>query len=206
MVDVSIGIEDIEPAHWVAWVFEIPGCYASGPTPEPAIAGVPDAYIKETGAEQDVTCVVAERSRAVPADDDPDILVNAFFEDDRRPLTVEDIRDGMARLHAQRADLLELVTTVDLAERDDIAAILTHIVRAERWFLRCVGVDLDVPDTDVTDQLAFLREQLVQRLPSFAGVEFSSDVGGERFSPRKLLRRAVWHERDHMQQIRRMVA
>lgn len=205
-MDVPIGVEDIEPAHWVAWVLEIPGCYASGPTPESAIAGVPDAYIRETGVEQDITCVVAERSRAVPAENDPDVLVNAFFEDDRRPLTADDIRDGIARLHAQRAALLALVATVDLAERGDIAEILTHIVRAERWFLRCVGIDLEVPDTDVTSRLVFVREQLLQRLPSFAGVEFSSDAGGERFSPRKLLRRAVWHERDHMQQIRRMLA
>jgi predicted RNase H-like HicB family nuclease len=37
----QLGVEDIEPDHWVAWVFELPGCFASAHTQTEAVATAP---------------------------------------------------------------------------------------------------------------------------------------------------------------------
>jgi hypothetical protein len=36
-----LGVEDIEPDHRVAWVFELPGCFASARTQTEAVAAAP---------------------------------------------------------------------------------------------------------------------------------------------------------------------
>lgn len=63
---LEVGIEDIEPDHWVAWLLPVPGCYASGRTEDDALAGVPDACRAETGRagrRRGVTC----RDRFAPS-------------------------------------------------------------------------------------------------------------------------------------------
>lgn len=35
-------------------------------------------------------------------------------------------------------------------------------------------------------------------LPQWAEVEVEREILGEKWSPRKVLRRALWHERDHV--------
>ena len=36
-----LGVEDIEPNHWVAWVFELPGCFSKARNREDAVANAP---------------------------------------------------------------------------------------------------------------------------------------------------------------------
>jgi predicted RNase H-like HicB family nuclease len=38
-----VGIEDIEPGHWVTFVFDLPGCFSTGPSREASLAGTPAA-------------------------------------------------------------------------------------------------------------------------------------------------------------------
>ena len=37
------GIEDIEPGHWVTFVFDLPGCFSTGPSREASLADAPTA-------------------------------------------------------------------------------------------------------------------------------------------------------------------
>ena len=46
-----------------------------------------------------------------------------------------------------------------------------------------------------------MRERLEQVLPGLAGNSQVRGVDGELWSPRKLLRYALWHERDHVRHI-----
>jgi hypothetical protein len=46
--------------------------------------------------------------------------------------------------------------------------------------------------------MAAVRQRLEQALPEMAGVEKVFGLDGEFWSPRKLLRRALWHEIDHI--------
>jgi hypothetical protein len=40
-MDYSVDVEDIEPEHWVAYVFALPGCFSSGETEVQALSRVP---------------------------------------------------------------------------------------------------------------------------------------------------------------------
>lgn len=197
---LNVGVEDIEPGHWVAWVLAIPGCYASGRTEHDALAGVPDAYRVETGRDAPGPVRVVERWRGVPAADDSDFIINATFADDRRPLDVADIQPGIARVIESHRRLGEVVAGHELPE--EISGIIRHLATAEQWYL--ANLDL-VPDgerpDDPLERFAWIRAFTLRALPTLADRDMVADCGGEDWTPRKVLRRTIWHERDHTQQI-----
>jgi hypothetical protein len=92
-------------------------------------------------------------------------------------------------------------------ERWSIAGILNHIGGAEWWYLDRLGLAFsraEVPESPF-DRLPKVRERLLEILPGLAGVKQVVGVAGEFWSPRKLLRRAIWHEYDHMDHIRKLL-
>jgi hypothetical protein len=44
-----------------------------------------------------------------------------------------------------------------------------------------------------------------ETLPALKAVNRVAGMDGELWSPRKVLRRALWHERDHMEHIRKLL-
>ena len=58
---------------------------------------------------------------------------------------------------------------------------------------------------DCLEALADTRSRLMAALPRLAGVIQVVEKDGETFSPRKLLRRALWHERDHILHIYKLL-
>lgn len=204
---VPVGVEDIEPDHWIAWVFQIPGCYASGPTRDLAIAGVPPTYATETGDDADTVPVVVEEWRAKLAEDHPDFIINAFFDDDRRTLSAGEVDAAISRLKWQRPKLLALVRDVDLATSVGIEELLLHVAGAERWYLSCLGFEEDRhrDGEGAIEMLARVRQVLLDALPLLVGDDRTGEDAGEEWSARKLVRRAIWHERDHLQQIQRIL-
>lgn len=141
--------------------------------------------------------------------------VNAWFWHDWKPLIREDMDRGLALLSWCREDLLDCVRDLDETilqrrypgERWSIAGILGHIGSAEWWYLDRMGLVFprqELPD-DPFARLSLVRQTLVQVLPTL--VESVQVVGkeGEIWSPRKLLRRAIWHERDHTQHIHKLL-
>lgn len=199
----AIGIEDIEPDHWVAWIFAFPGRFGSGRTEAEALAAVPVAIARELAlaAEHGIEVDVTERWRAFPAADEPDYLVNAFFDDDARPLTEGEISAGLGRLAASRAALLRLLAAEPLP--GEVIEIARHIANVEWWYLDRLGLAprrADAPG-DLGHDLTWARDALTAVLPRLAGDTIGSERVGERWSPRKVLRRAIWHERDHVEQI-----
>jgi hypothetical protein len=141
--------------------------------------------------------------------------VNAWFRHDWIPLSAEDIRRGLLLLSWGREDLLKMVSKLPVEilertypkERWSIAGILKHIGGAEWWYLDRLGLAFareDVPE-DHFDRLKKARERLVEILLGLAGSKQVTGVSGEFWSPRKLLRRAVWHECDHIAHIRKLL-
>lgn len=204
-VTIGVGIEDIEPDHWVAWVFGVPGCFSAARREPDALAEVVGAYTGDTGDRRQVIVEVRERWRVSPADDDPDFLVNACFDDDRRPLSSEDVRDGVARLEANRRRLTAILGG-SVPDDADIMSIISHMATAERWYLAQFGLALAWPPAvvDPLERLRWVRGLLLAALPTLVSCE---DVVGhpEAWTPRKLLRRSIWHERDHTAQIERLL-
>lgn len=220
-MELHLGIEDMEPGNWVAWVFELPGCYARGSTKEEAINLAPasieelHARLSQSGfpindAHAPVRVVIAEDFLA--SQSSPDYIVNAFFDNDRIPLTDYDINYARNLLSLNQEDLLSIFAQLsdETLDREisgeiqkNIRGILQHIGTAEWWYWDRLGLTVprkDLPD-DLTELLGYVREFTLQRLPELVGNIQTSTCLGEQWSPRKLLRRTIWHERVHTLQI-----
>ncbi len=224
---VHLGIEDIEPNNWVAWVFEYPGCYSRGTTVQETLDGVEECVNRhvrrlqsfqantETEITEDVPVEyeIAERHQSFSIAGD-DYYVNACFRDDRRPLTEVEIADGLLLMRLYRAELLGLVRPL-MTERLDqpipgdrfgtIRGILQHVATAEWWYLDRLdrAFDRSLLATDIFALLSQVREHTAAVLSTLAGSTMVAEKRGERWTARKVVRRALWHEQVHTRQIGR---
>ncbi len=142
--------------------------------------------------------------------------VSAFFLHDWKPLTEEDVRRGMKLSEWSRADLLGIISGLTPeqraqahpGERWPIDGILNHVGGAEWWYMDNIGMAglerselSNVPD----ERLAQVRVRFRELLPQLVGVHRVVGQNGELWSPRKVLRRALWHERDHTGHILKLI-
>jgi len=227
-----VGIENNnEGVRSIAWALAHPGCFAYGANEKEALANLPAAIqayfgwtgdpeasqpdINEIGLEvEDIwTAYLIDPSfeRVTHGDDE----VNAWFQHDWKPLTMQDIERGQSLLARSRTDLihtLEELTSEQWAyqavgERWDIAGIVNHIAAGERWYLDRLGLAFprsEMPK-DPLERIVKVRDLMNRVLPTLEGSKQVVGVDGEFWSPRKVLRRAVWHERDHTGHIRKLL-
>jgi uncharacterized damage-inducible protein DinB len=227
----AIGIENNFENRSLAWVLGHPGCFVYGPNSDSALAAAPQAIL-------DYSAWIASRNRGESWVDTNRIElvltdtwevytiderfnlavegyeVNAWFLDDWKPLTVEDVERAAQLLAWSRMDLLEAVygLSPEAMNADhpgewwSIAGILNHIDGGEQWYLDRLGLVFPRQHLakDPFERLSETRAQLVDALPALVGSTQVVGVEGEFWSPRKLLRRALWHERDHTAHILRL--
>ena len=211
-----LNLEEME-GRWIAFVSELPGCFASDADQTAALAKAPYAVADYWGwlrahgevvPEEPIQTRAGEVHRAWNSA--PDYEVNAFFAADRPPLTTDEIARALRLCEWSRADLLtavEALSPADLAhEIEDgwsIGRILQHVGGAEWWYLDRLGLaypQAEVPE-DAFARLDKVRAHFRMVLPTLAGDERLADPDHELWSPRKMLRRALWHERDHIDHI-----
>ena len=234
---VRIGVENGFDGHSIAWALDYPGCAAHGADGPEAVMRLPQRLLFYTHriaarvsdpwwqvGDFDLRIVETFQSfnvnpagERVPADTPGSYEVNAFFEDDRRPLGAEEIQHGLAMLGWNRADLLEMVSGLDevafdrleTGERWSVRGILRHLGNSEWWYLDRLGLaetGADELPRDVFERLAHSRGQLERVLPPLAGREdLLRERNSEWWSPRKLLRYVIWHELDHIEHIVRLI-
>jgi len=63
----------------------------------------------------------------------------------------------------------------------------------------------EVPN-DPFERLDGIRKQVKTVLPSLIGKDLVKGKEGEFWSPRKLLRRVLWHEKDHIHHIYKLIS
>ena len=234
---IRIGVENGFDGHSIAWALDYPGCAAHGADGPEAVIRMPQRllfYAHRIAARVadpwwqvgnfDLRVVqtfesfnVNPAGERVPADTPGSYEVNAFFEDDRRPLGAEEIQYGLAMLGWNRADLLEIVSGLDDATLDrmqtgehwSVRGILRHLGKSEWWYLDRLGLaesSMEELPKDELELMAYSRDQLVQILPSLAGRDdLLRECNSELWSPRKLLRYTIWHEMDHIEHIVRLI-
>jgi hypothetical protein len=144
-------------------------------------------------------------------------MVESFFVRDWKPLKPHEIERALQLLAWSRADLLDVVKDLsaeNLAqtypnEHWPINGILKHIGGAEWWYQERIGYPFPEDETDVPDDpfecLQVVREHFNFLLPGLEGINKVVGLDGEIWSPRKVLRRALWHERDHTEHIRKLL-
>ncbi len=225
-----IGLENNFEGRSEVWVLGHPGCFAYGKDAPEALQGVTQAirdyraWISSHTADSWFPAgdefVLEETWECYTIDDDFQLAsdgyeVNSWFRDDWIPLSTEDIQRGLLLLDWGRQDLLKIANSIGPeklertypGERWSILGILKHISDGEWWYLDRYGLALpesQVPE-DVFQRLEKIRTQLVNILPGMVGSRQVLGVSGEFWSPRKLLRRAVWHEYDHIAHIRKLL-
>lgn len=226
-----LGLENNVEGRSLAWVLGYPGCFAYGDSGAQALAEAPEAirnYVDwiagraaESWLEPDRIDVLLEETWQVYNIDDQYQLVdsgynvNAWFRHDWLPLTAAEVERGLMLLTWSREDLLDAVRDLSPQqleeafpnERWTISGILQHVGGAEWWYLDRLGLAIyrqEVPQ-EPFERLEKVRLRMRDALPALTGSTQVVGMDGEFWSPRKLLRRAVWHERDHEQHIRALI-
>jgi hypothetical protein len=226
-----IGLENGAEGRSQAWALEHPGCFAYGQDGHAALHNLPAAiqdYIEWIARHDEQPWLSAplgeleaeEIWEVFTIDEAYELAeegyeVNAWFRHDWKPLSEVDVDRGLKLLSWNREDLLDTVTGLSretlearrVNERWTIAGILKHIGGAEWWYLDRLGLAFpraEAPEEPFT-RLELVRAELLKRLPGLAGSRQVTGVDGEFWSPRKLLRRAAWHERDHITHIKKLL-
>jgi hypothetical protein len=86
--------------------------------------------------------------------------------------------------------------------------LVEHVCGAEQWLLHNLGLDLEraTMPRGTLERLDAVRRRFLQVLPDLAEKDEVREVDGELWSPRKMVRRALWHERDHTRQLEGLLA
>lgn len=231
MTRIQVGLELNNEGRAVAWALDYPGCFAyAGEGPQaivalaPALVRYQDWVNRHTGQPLldlgDFDLRLVDTWTVYSMDDDYNIsddgyAVDAWFKQDWKPLSTDEIRHGLQLLRWSRADLLQTAAAIDAeqmearlpGERWSIRGILRHVANAEWWYLdrfHLAGGPREQLPENVYERLAEVRGRVEQALPGMAGKECVLGSQGEFWSPRKLLRRLLWHEIDHRDHIQKL--
>ncbi len=235
-MQLRTGLELNFEGRVLAWALDYPGCFAYGEDQQESLLRLPQAFIAyqrwvqfKAGekswltSDYDIDVRLLESFKAYVINENFELTdqagyeVNAWFQSDWIPLNGVEIEHGLLLMDWSRQDLLDLLANIspDLTEKEfagerwNILGILKHIAGAEWWYLDRLGLtDLtrnEVPK-DPFERLNIVRAQVKQTLPQLLEKELVIGKDGEFWSPRKLVRRILWHEKDHIHHIYKLIS
>jgi|GEM_PF-382599 len=225
LLQVRVGLERSPESRSLGWALNFPGAFAYGKNDAEALEKLRESLIifeHWIGQHSDKNWLqLTEFKLQVEESVDTFVpneynTVTSFFEDDRRPLETVEIERVLQIHRWQRQDLLagvknlrpEMMTRMLPGERWNINGILNHIGRTEVLYLSFLELPLPTAELLVHNPFKILEFSyaLVQKtLPSLAGNTAVLDQDGELWSARKLVRRLLWHQRDHIEHIQQIV-
>lgn len=210
---LSVGIEEGPDGAALVHSLGIPGCVAYGQSPEDALdrfasrlgewldlreaAGLP---VPSRELELEIAVDEWIRSDAEVSRGESD----AFFESDLRPLEDREINEGLQLLGDLRGLLLRSLRGVPRDRLDEIRAgtlsvarLADELARAQWWTLSRLGASpmAEVPGHPIgrlDTAMALVVQQFTNLSPEDRAREL--DLEGERWTPRKVLRRLLWLE------------
>ena len=224
MTLIQIGIERNVEGRTLAWALDYPGVFTYGADDAEALIRIPrqiltfeswlnlhtdQSWVQLEGLDMHID----ETFEAFPVEADGKIHeVHAFFRSDMVPLTEEDIQKALMVFKWQREELLAGVETLPAellkhefeGQRWTIEGILEHIARVESWYFSRLGFEIPEP-ADGSDAYRLLNASaaIVNKcLPELIGSDQVFEHRQEKWSARKLVRRLLWHQRDHIDHIR----
>lgn len=230
-MSLKIGVENGAEGRTIVWMLDHLGCFSYGENSREALRALPLAVLDYNDwlIKHGIGDRVVSLDQSIQFDETWDVYridedytvsqdgyeVNAWFQDDWRPLTKPEINFGITLLAASRADLLLSVEGLSeetlkkklSGERWSIAGILNHVGNADWWYLDRLGLSFprDELPAEPFHWLSKVRNHMLVCLPELVDSPQVVGVDGEFWSPRKVLRRAVWHERNHTSHIRKLL-
>jgi hypothetical protein len=232
-VQIRVAVENGNNGRSLAWALDYPGCFVYAPDESTAILSLPLSFIRyakwisshtsnswvKTGS-LDIRlvevwqCYFISDTYQIREDG---IEVDAWFRDDWRPLSKLEVARSKLLLDWSREDLIK--ATESLTEKQmqiyapgteswTIRRILQHIANAEWWYLDRLGLapwkKTDLPEEPFS-RLEFVRSRVLEVLEDLPGMDKVVGVQGEFWSPRKMLRRLLYHERDHQDHLQQIL-
>ncbi|MDR3563149.1 MAG: DinB family protein [Negativicutes bacterium] len=229
---LSIGLENGFEGRSIAWALDYPGCFSYGKDGSEAIVGIPqgllsyqawmdthtaDSWLKDLA---DIDVRLVETRQFYEVDENYNLVehgsgVNAWFLHDWKPLTALEARRGVELLGWGREDLLALLAVIPPQKLDEPVpeerwtrrGILAHVATIQWWLVDRLGkasISRAQLPKDPFERLQITSKMMDQAINELAGEELVLGKEGEFWSPRKMLRRAAWHVRDHIEHIRKL--
>jgi predicted RNase H-like HicB family nuclease len=210
-------LEDIEGVS-ILHALDLPGCYSEGSTEAEAIRNFPAAlaayraWLTANGTiAGDLPTAFSIVERVASHTRADGYQVNALFEPERSLPDTEFLARCRHLLGFSGADVLSAIALISPDELDTTLAagqwtprqIFGHVTRVEWWYLAHLA---DIPNNlpgdhppDSPAQFETVHAALVQWVADIPPTQFGAIVvdRDEKWSTRKVLRRALWHERTH---------
>ncbi len=228
---IRIGIENNNENRCVAWALDYPGCFAYGLDEAEALLNMPRSLVAiETWVDGhtpnswlnfvDIDLQVVDRYTTFcmgadyrPTPPGEGYEINAWFVDDWRPLSSDEINTALTIFDWQRDELLAGLSTLDSSilersypgERWNILGIASHIANAELWYLSrlsLTNLTHKELEKDTESRLAQTAKLIHESFQNFADLVIVTGIEGEFWSYRKIVRRTLWHLRDHIEHIK----
>lgn len=233
-MQIRIGMENNFDNRSLAWALDYPGCFSYGADQAEALIRLPHTLLTygawiEVHTEEpwvhfdDFDLRVVDKFKSFSIDEKYQLVpdgqgneIGAWFLDDWRPLTETEINRGLLIFQWQREELLAGLSTLSAeilnkqrpGERWNILGITKHIANAEIWYLSRMGLTTLTRKDLYSDPLARLEQSAAEIKTNFQKfIDTVKVVGteGEFWSFRKILRRTLWHQRDHIDHIKSLV-
>lgn len=229
---IRIGLDKGFEGKVVAYALDFPGCFASGADDAEAILKLPQALLKYevwikdhtedpwvNFSEMDFRVTDVMDSFVINEESHPELAgieVNAFFEDDLKPVTEIEVERALLVFSWQREELYGGISTLSQEilekqypdQRWSILGILKHIANAENWYLSRLGylnLSKDQLPENPLARLEIMEEMIRDAINQFPLNPQVSSIDGETWSCRKIIRRTLWHQRDHIEHIKQLV-
>lgn len=205
-----------------AWALDLPGCHSAGDDEARALAGVQAALERYSDIDAkhgiggpsapDGAVAVTERVVVEWHGWPP---VDTAFSVDRVAVTATDVRSTEAMLAATRSELLAVAARAGPGKAGDrsVEEMLYHVAGAEWWYATRLEEDPGRMRAESRDDLKDPRERLaavrawalarIHPLPALGVFERVHRGEGwvEPWTPRKVLRRFIYHELDHIAEL-----
>jgi len=221
---IRVGLEYGVGGGSLAWALDFPGCFAYGQANAEVMLNFTrnllayEAWIN-LHADQTWFNLINLDFRIVEVfkPDNASRLARsskpvAFFKDDRRALTQDEVQHALAVYNWQREELLaglEFLPEAAYARAEQrtgktIPAMVSQMAQDCYDILAALRIPLPpFPSKDESlAQLDFTSELVRGTLPACVGVEAMSEVGGELWSPRKGMRHLLWRQREGIEEIK----
>ena len=191
---------------------EVPGCVARGGTRDEAVASVRRALPEYLALLTKYGVSTEHVGDVDPATADvKDYDANGWFEDDFRPLEEHELRDFLHQMEGSRSALLALVRELspdDMERRPtadmwSVREALEHIATTEATLLsRLERWPESLGTLQAVHRMAFQRFSILEP----ADTKLDHRIFGQRWGVRRVMRRILEHEYEHLEHVKQILA
>ncbi|OLC58373.1 MAG: hypothetical protein AUH85_00815 [Chloroflexi bacterium 13_1_40CM_4_68_4] len=217
---IGLGVSAPDSQRWAeAWLLDFIGCVGVGRDADAALAQIPDAIVRYLRfaarlgrGEPQGRVEITERFECFRVDR---YEVNPIWTVDRTPATRADVDFAGAMLAPSREALLSVAEHAGdgVAGDRSVEKMLRHLADAEWWYGSRLEEDPErvrryavEEEPDQRRRLERIRGWFLDVLDVAPAVDDVERVHrGERWTARKVVRRAVYHELDHLRELQARV-